>query len=142
MTAQAMQTRVRATAVAAFFSWPLPNRRARRRNRAPGRVRVRAVAQAASVMAARRCRLPSRAPGTRGSSAGISLQAGVDSVSDLPLQRPHGLFRGLALSQFLVVIGAALAVAVADLGDRGHVDGVVQAPVPAPGQPVDLAAAG
>ena len=42
----------------------------------------------------------------------------------------------------LVVVGAAVAVAVADLGDRGHVDGVVEAPVPAPGQPVDLAVAG
>src|SRR5690348_2423721 len=61
MTAQAMQIRVWATAIAAFFSWPLPNRRARRRNRAPGRVRVRAVAQADSVMAARRYRLPGRA---------------------------------------------------------------------------------
>ena len=87
-------------------------------------------------------RLPSRAPGTRGSAAGIGLQAGVDGVADLPLQRPHGLFRGLALSQFLLVIRAALAVAVADLGDRGHVDGVVQPPVPAPGQPVNLTAAG
>lgn len=47
-----MQIRVRATAIAAFLSWPLPNRRARRRNRAPDRVRVRSVAQAASVMAA------------------------------------------------------------------------------------------
>ena len=73
---------------------------------------------------------------------GIGLQAGVDGVADLPLQRPHGLFRGLAFSQFLVVIGAALAVAVADLGDRGHVDGVVQPQVPAPGQPVNLTRAG
>jgi len=31
---------------------------------------------------------------------------------------------------------------VPDLGDRGHVDGVVQAPVPAPGQPVNLPVAG
>ena len=87
-------------------------------------------------------RLPSRALGTRGSAAGIGLQAGVDGVADLPLQRPHGLFGGLALSQFLVVAGAALAVPVADLGDRGHVDGVVQPPVPAPGQPVNLTPAG
>jgi hypothetical protein len=33
------------------------------------------------------------------------------------------------------VAGAALAAAVADLGDRGHVQGVVEAPVAAPGQP-------
>jgi hypothetical protein len=30
-------------------------------------------------------------------------------------------------------------VPVADLGDRGHVDGVVEAAVPAPAQPEDLA---
>ena len=81
-------------------------------------------------------RLPSRVPGTRRGTPGISPQAGEDGVADLPFQRPQGLLRGLALSQFLVVIGAALAVPVADLGDRRHVDGVVQPPVPAPAQPV------
>jgi hypothetical protein len=30
---------------------------------------------------------------------------------------------------------------VADLGDRGHLDGVVESPVPAPAQPVDRALA-
>src|SRR5215470_6089719 len=63
-------------------------------------------------------------------------------VADLPLQRAQGLFRGLALGQLLVVVGAAGAVPVADLFDRGHVDGVVEPPVPAPAQPVDLARAG
>ena len=87
-------------------------------------------------------RLPSRAPGTCGSSAGVGLETGVDGVADLPLQRAQRLFRGLALGDLLVVIGAALAVPVADLGDRGHVDGVVQPAVSAPAQPVDLAAAG
>jgi hypothetical protein len=33
-------------------------------------------------------------------------------------------------------------VAVVDLGDRGHVEGVVEPPVPAPAQPVDFARAG
>ena len=42
---------------------------------------------------------------------------------------------GLALGEFLVVVGAALAVQLADLGDRGHVDRVVEPAVPAPGQP-------
>ena len=81
--------------------------------------------------------LPSRALG-----AGVGLQAGEHGVADLPLQRAQGLFGRLAFGQLLVVIGAALAVPVADLGDCGHVDGVVEPPVPSPGQPVDLARAG
>ena len=46
---------------------------------------------------------------------------------------------GLALGDLAVVVGAAVAVAVPDLGDRGHVEGVVDAPVPAQRQPVNLA---
>src|SRR5262249_11409199 len=49
-----------------------------------------------------------------------------------------GLCGGVALGQFFVVAGAAVAVPVVDLGDRGHVDGVAVPPVPAPAQPVDL----
>jgi hypothetical protein len=45
----------------------------------------------------------------------------------------------LPSASFLVVVTAAAAVPVPDLGDRGHVDGVVDAPVPARAQPVDLA---
>jgi hypothetical protein len=37
---------------------------------------------------------------------------------------------------------AAVAVRLSDLGDGGHVDGVVDPAVPAPAQAVDLAAAG
>jgi hypothetical protein len=51
-------------------------------------------------------------------------------------------FGVLPSASFLVVAGAALAVLVADLGDRGPADGVVEPPVPAPAQPVDLALAG
>jgi hypothetical protein len=87
-------------------------------------------------------RLPSRALGTGRGAPGVGLQAGEDGVADLPFQRAQGLFRGLALGQLLVVVRAALAVPVADLGDRHHVDGVVEPPVPAPAQPVDLARAG
>jgi hypothetical protein len=60
----------------------------------------------------------------------------------LPLQRAQGLFAGLAFGQLVVVAGAAGAVPVVDLCDRGQVDGVVEPPVPAPGQPVDLPLAG
>jgi hypothetical protein len=41
----------------------------------------------------------------------------------------------LTLGYFLVVAGAALAVLVPDLGDRGHVDCVVDAAVAAQRQP-------
>ncbi len=41
----------------------------------------------------------------------------------------------LALGDLAVVAGAAVAVPVADLGDGGHVDGVVDAPVAAQRQP-------
>jgi hypothetical protein len=37
---------------------------------------------------------------------------------------------------FVFVVGAALAVEVADLGDRDHVDGVVEDAVPASREPV------
>ena len=85
-------------------------------------------------------RLPSRALGC--GAPGVFLQAAEDSVADLAFERAQRLFRGFAFGQFLVVVGAALGVPVADLGDRGHVDGVVEPPVPAPGQPVDLPRAG
>ena len=45
---------------------------------------------------------------------------------------------GLAVGDLAVVVGAAVAVPVAYLGDRGHVDGVVDPPVAAQRQPVHL----
>ena len=69
---------------------------------------------------------------------GVGLEAGEDDVAEAPLEGAQGLFRCLAFGQFPRVVGAARAVAVADLGDCGHVDGVVEPPVAAPGQPVDL----
>jgi len=42
---------------------------------------------------------------------------------------------------FLVVVGAAVAVPVPDLGDRGHVDRVIDARLPRSGS-VDLAVPG
>src|SRR5690348_15551700 len=87
-------------------------------------------------------RLPSRAFCMSCGSPGISLQAGEDGVADLAFQRAQGLLGGLALGELLVVVSAALAVPLADLGDRGHVDGVVEVAVPAPAQPAGLALAG
>ena len=70
--------------------------------------------------------------------AGIGLEAGEDGVADLALEGPQRLFAGLSLGCFLVVVGAALAVLVPELGYRGHVDRVVDTPVAAQRQPVDL----
>src|SRR5215471_8242730 len=89
-------------------------------------------------------RCPPRLAGRsyRGCPGGVGLQAGEDGIADLPLQAAQGFFAGLAFGQFLLVVGVAGAVPVADLGDGGHVDGVVEPSVAAPGQPPDLAAAG
>src|SRR3974390_762180 len=61
--------------------------------------------------------LPSWALGAGRGAPGVGLQAGEDGVADLPFQRAQCLFGGLALGQLLVVVGAAFAVPVADLGD-------------------------
>src|SRR6266516_583367 len=68
--------------------------------------------------------------------------AGVDGVADPPLEGPERFFVRLTLGYFLVVVGAAVAVLVPDLGDRGHVDRVVDAAVAAQRQAVDLAIPG
>jgi hypothetical protein len=47
------------------------------------------------------------------------------------LEGPERFLVRLPLGQLLLVIGAAVAVPVPDLGDRGHVDGMVDAPVAA-----------
>jgi hypothetical protein len=48
------------------------------------------------------------------------LEAGEDGVADVAFQGAKGFFAGLAFGPFLVVVGAAGAVAVADLADRGQ----------------------
>ena len=61
-TDHTMRSTVWATATAAFFLPSSPNRRIRRRSRAPGRVLVLNVAQAASTITDDRCWLPLRLP--------------------------------------------------------------------------------
>jgi hypothetical protein len=56
--------------------------------------------------------------------------------------RAQRAFAGHPLADLLLVVDAALGAAVADLGDGGHVDGVVELSVPAPGEPVNLPVAG
>ena len=63
---------------------------------------------------------------------------GEDGVADLPLQAPQALPACLSLGRLLVVISAVLVVRLAELGDRGHVYGMVDPPVSAPAQPVGL----
>src|SRR5207247_3736985 len=66
----------------------------------------------------------------------------IERVTDLAFERAERALAGHSVGDLLVVVGAALAAAVADLADRGHMDDVVQLPVPAPGQPVDRPVAG
>jgi hypothetical protein len=59
-------------------------------------------------------------------------EAGVDGVADPPFERPDRGFAGVAFGDLAVVVGATGTVAMADLGDGGHVDGVVESTVAAP----------
>ncbi len=52
----------------------------------------------------------------------------VDDGGDSSFQRSEGFLLGLAFGLFLVLVDPAGGV-VADLGDGGHVDGMVQHPV-------------
>ena len=67
---------------------------------------------------------------------GVEAELSVDAVGDLALQRAHGFARFVAVGDLAVVVGAAFAVGVADLGDGDHVDRVVQRSVAASRQPV------
>ena len=58
-------------------------------------------------------------------------EVAVDDIGDAAFQRPHRFLFGFAFGQFAVVVGAASA-GVAELGDGGHVDGVVECAVAAP----------
>ena len=67
----------------------------------------------------------------------------IDQVGQPPLEAPQRFLGGLALGPLPLVVEAAGRARVADLGDRHHVQGVVDPPVPGPGQPVaDLLAGG
>jgi hypothetical protein len=87
--------------------------------------------------------LPYRAVSFCGDRAGsVSSEPEVDGVAELAFERAERFFAGLALGDLLLEVGAAVAVGVPDLGERGHVDGVVEAPVAAQREPVDLPLAG
>jgi hypothetical protein len=60
--------------------------------------------------------LPSRALGAGGCGLpGVGQEPGVDGVADAAFEGPKRLLVGLALGDLLLVVGAAVAVLVADL---------------------------
>ena len=61
--------------------------------------------------------MPSRARSGGAPRAGFHVL--VEGVADLPRERPQHLFGGLARGDLLVIVGAAVGVPAADLGDRG-----------------------
>ena len=73
----------------------------------------------------------------RRSAMSVSDEALVDGVADASLEGAQRFFAGLPLGLLAEVVGAARGV-VADLGDGGHVHGVVQLSVAARVQPVSL----
>jgi hypothetical protein len=57
----------------------------------------------------------------------------------MPLERSDRFFAAVAFGDLAVVVGAPGTVAMANLGDGGHVDGVVESTVAAPRQAEHLA---
>ena len=70
---------------------------------------------------------------------GVVAETGVEGVADPPFERPDRFLAGMAFGDLAVVVGAAVGVTVADLGDGGHVDGVVETAVAAPRESEHLA---
>jgi hypothetical protein len=86
--------------------------------------------------------LPSRAASFGRHCAGsVSLEPGVDGVAELAFERAERFFAGLALGDLLLEISTAVTVRMPYLRD-GHMDGVVEAPVAAQRELVDLPLSG
>ena len=67
-----------------------------------------------------------------GGALGVGDEVTPDDVAEPALQRADRFAWGLAFGELAFVVAAAGAVRVADLGDRGDVQGVVEPPVAAP----------
>ena len=78
--------------------------------------------------------MPSRARSV--APGGVGDQVPVHNVAEPSLRGPDGFFGGVALDELGVIEGSARAVGVAELDDRGDVQGVVHGPVSPSGQPV------
>jgi hypothetical protein len=74
--------------------------------------------------------------------SGVGDEVSPDDVAEPPLEGADRFSWGVTFGEFAVVVATARAVGVADLGDRGDVQGVVESPVAAARQPVGDAAAG
>jgi hypothetical protein len=72
----------------------------------------------------------------------VSDEVPPDDVAEPPLQRADCLARCVAVGELAVVVAAADAVRVADLGDRGDVQGVIEPPVAASRQTMGDATTG
>ena len=64
-------------------------------------------------------------------SSCVKDQLAIHRVADLSFQRADRFFLGLAVGDFAVEVRAAVGVRLADLTDRGEVQGMVEAPVAA-----------
>jgi hypothetical protein len=79
--------------------------------------------------------VPSRARLALG-SVGVDEQPVVDGVADVALEGADGVLLGLAFGELAFEVRAALGMRLADLADRGEVQGVVEASVATLGAPV------
>jgi len=59
----------------------------------------------------------------------VGEELAVDDIGDAPLEATQRFLAGLGLGELGFVVGAAGTATVADLGDRRHVDRMVQSPV-------------
>ena len=75
-------------------------------------------------------------------SVDVDEQLAVDGVADVAFEGADGVLLGLALGELALEAGAALGVGLADLADRGEVQGVVEAAVAALGDAVHDPATG
>ena len=64
-------------------------------------------------------------------ATGVGDEVPPGDVAESPLERTDRFTRGVTLGELAFVVAATRAVVVADLDDRGDVQGVVQSPVAA-----------
>ena len=73
--------------------------------------------------------------------SGVEDELSVHGVADLALERAEGFFLGLALGDLSLEVDASDGRRIADLGNGGHAERVVELTVPALGDPVNDSAA-
>jgi hypothetical protein len=83
---------------------------------------------------------PSVLPGPLAAAVGVVEKLAVDGVGDVAFESRQRLFLGFALGHLEVEVGPPLGVGLADLTERGQVQGVVELTFAPPRQPMDDAA--